>query len=702
MAGTPDYPYLASLNAAQRAAACYGVTDGAGQTPTPPLLIIAGAGTGKTNTLAHRVAHLLAQGAEPSRICLLTFTRRAAAEMIRRAERIVADARRQGAAARIGDIRSFRSRAWAGTFHAVANRLLRMHAEMAGLDPSFTVLDRSDSADLMNLKRTELQLHQQRRRFPRKDTCLSIYSRVVNTQSELTDVLDTAFPWCAEHEEPLRDLFRAYVQVKIEQRVLDYDDLLLYWHHLCRDEAAATMIGDRFDHVLVDEYQDTNRLQSAILHDLKPTGAGLTVVGDDAQSIYAFRAADIENILRFPEQFQSAEGDPARVITLEENYRSTPPIIEATNAVISASPRRYQKDLRPHRAGRQRPRLVTVADESAECEYIVQRILAHREAGIALKKQAVLMRTAHHSDQLEVFLGRHNIPFVKYGGLKFLEAAHVKDIVCTLRWAENPRDHIAAFRVLLMLPGIGPTTARRAIEHLGREHDRFETLSAFRPPAAASDDWQPFCGIMTALASAHADWRSPLPSLFDWYDPHLERMYESPQVRRGDLESLERLCANYPTRERFLTEVTLDPPEGSGDEAGVPHLDEDYLILSTIHSAKGQEWDIVYVLHAADGCIPSDMSTGTPESVEEERRVLYVAMTRARDELHIVHPLRFFVRQQHRFGDRHVFTPLTRFLPRNIHDRFEITTMIDEDSNEGPRGPVPRIDVASKIAAMWT
>jgi DNA helicase-2/ATP-dependent DNA helicase PcrA len=652
-----------------------------------PLLVIAGAGSGKTKTLAHRVAHLILGGADPQRILLLTFTRRAAAEMTRRAQGILAGAR--GGSARLP---------WSGTFHGIANRLLRLHARSLGLDPSFTVLDRSDAADLLDLRRSELGLAKRSSRFPRKSTCLAIYSHVVNAQCGIEETLESAFPWCGAWGDELGELFRAYVDEKQRHNVLDYDDLLLYWKLAMAEPAVARAVAAHFDHVLVDEYQDTNALQADVLLALEPQRTGLTVVGDDAQSIYSFRAATVRNILDFPGKFEP----PATVVTLEQNYRSCQPILDASNAVMSYAQHRYAKDLFSERRSQQRPILVTVEDERCQVDYVVERVLAHREAGIALARQAVLMRTAHHSDQLEIELGRRNIPFHKYGGLKFLEAAHVKDVLCVLRWAENPRDGVAAFRVLQLLPGIGPGLAGRAMDHLGRAAFDLASLAAFRPPASAAEEWQGLCRLLCRLRDAASAWPGQLGAVRDWYEPQLERLHEAAQVRIGDLEQLEQISAAYPSRERFLSELTLDPPEASGDLAGPPHLDEDYLILSTIHSAKGQEWDVVFVLNAADGCIPSDMSTGSPEQIEEERRLLYVAMTRARDWLHLVHPLRFFIRQQHRHGDRHVYTPRTRFVPDAILERFERQTFGRGHADDGPAATGgARVDLASSVREMW-
>ena len=689
-------PYLATLNRAQQEAVIHDAEQ--------PLLIIAGAGSGKTNTLAHRVAHLMLRGADPRRILLLTFSRRAAMEMSRRAERIIAAMRQPAAGGSRGGLLVRDAVHWAGTFHAIGNRLLRLHAVSIGLDPAFTVLDRSDAADLMNLVRNDLGQAKKSRRFPKKATCLAIYSRVVNAQAPLDECLTKSFPWCEEWAADLRGLFRAYVEAKQSRNVLDYDDLLLYWHHLMAEPALAAQVRSRFDHVLVDEYQDTNVLQARILLYLKPDGRGLTVVGDDAQAIYGFRAATVRNILDFPNQFPT----PTKRVTLDENYRSTQPILEAANAVISGARERYAKELFSQRASQQKPVLATVEDELAQVDYVIERILAAREAGTDLRRQAVLFRTSHHSDALEVELARRNIPFVKYGGLKFLEAAHVKDVLCVLRWAENPSDSVAGFRVLQLLPGIGPAAAQRILEHVAAAAKQssapaLSVLRSFSPPAAARALWPQTCELFERLGEGTTAWQGQMRMVRTWYEPLLEQHYDHAGVRLGDIEQMEQIAGEYATRERFLSELTLDPPESSGDLAGPPLLDEDYLILSTIHSAKGQEWDAVFVLNCADGCIPSDMATGDAEEIEVERRLLYVAMTRARNELYLVHPLKMFIKEQHRYGDRHVYTPVTRFLPEAILSRFQRVSRGRSAGrlDEVVSGTEPRVDVAAKLREMW-
>jgi DNA helicase-2/ATP-dependent DNA helicase PcrA len=689
----PEPDALAGLNAAQRDAATHAVRPGRAA-PGPPLLVIAGAGSGKTNTLAHRVAWLVVNGADPRRILLLTFSRRAAAEMARRTELIL----RRVLGASHPAVRGGLD--WAGTFHAFGARILREHAERIGLLPGFTIHDREDAADLMNLVRHELGLSGKESRFPLKATCLAIYSRCVNAQAPLADMLGQAFPWCAAWEAELKRLFAAYVEAKQAQNVLDYDDLLLYLAEMLAEPAFAEEVGGRFDHVLVDEYQDTNRLQACVLLALKPAGQGVTVVGDDAQAIYSFRAATVRNILDFPATFSPA----ARVVRLEQNYRSTQPILAASNAVIALAPERFTKELWSERPSGARPALVHVADDAGQVGYVVARVLENREAGIPLKQQAVLFRTSHHSAALEIELARRNIPFVKFGGLKFLEAAHVKDVLCVLRFAENPRDRVAGFRALQILPGVGPATAGRVLDGLAEPGLAPGDLAGMTPPAAAAQDWPAFVGLYAALRRGDAGWPVELDRVRAWYEPHLARIHDDAVLRAADLAQLGEIARGYASRERFLTELTLDPPEATSDEAGPPMLDEDYLILSTIHSAKGQEWTSVHVLNVVDGCIPSDMATGNSAEIEEERRLLYVAMTRARDDLSLIVPQRFYVHGQPRGGDRHLYAGRSRFIPAAMLGLFEPRAWppaVDVGSGRSASPGKPVIDVRARVAGLW-
>jgi len=680
--------YLESLNPEQRRAAEHGAV---GSGPFAPLLVIAGAGSGKTNTLAHRVAHLIVNGADPGRILLMTFSRRAASEMTKRVARIARKVRGDNAAAMTDAL------AWAGTFHGIGARLLRTYCEQIGLDPNFTIHDREDSADLMNLIRHDLGLSRTESRFPTKGTCLAIYSRCVNAETAIEQVLGTSFPWCSGWADELKTLFAAYVEAKQRHNVLDYDDLLLYWAQTMSDPALAEDIGGRFDHVLVDEYQDTNRLQASILLALKPDGHGLTVVGDDAQSIYSFRAATVRNILDFPNQFSP----PASIITLDRNYRSTQAILAAANGVIDLARERFTKNLWTDRTSGMKPQLVSVRDEADQARCIVERVLDNRESGTLLKQQAVLFRTSSHSGSLEIELTRRNIPFVKFGGLKFLDAAHIKDMLALLRFVENPKDRVAGFRLMHLIPGVGSSSAQRLLDHMADGADPFAKLAQASAPPRAGEHWTTFTRAIEDLR--RSNWPADLERARVWYEPHLDRIHEDAETRRADLVQLEQIASGYPSRERFLTELTLDPPDATSDQAGVPLLDEDYLILSTIHSAKGQEWKSVFVLNVVDGCMPSDLGAGTTAEIEEERRLLYVAMTRAKDDLHLLVPQRFFTHGQRAHGDRHVYASRTRFIPDRLLGLFEKTTwpLAVAGTAVRPASPGPRLDVGARMRGMW-
>jgi DNA helicase-2/ATP-dependent DNA helicase PcrA len=698
LAGPPTEA-TAALNPQQLRAVHHGGRSQAGAWTAGPLLVIAGAGTGKTNTLAHRVAHLVLNGVAPERILLLTFSRRAAEEMLRRAHRIVAQvpaAMRRPAFAVV-------RLPWAGTFHSVANRLLRRYARRIDLEPGFSVMDRGDSADLLDVARHELEFSSKERRFPRKDTCLAVYSHCVNTRLPLNRVLGDAYPWCAEWESELKALFRRYVEAKLAQMALDFDDLLLYWHTLMQDASLAQEVAALFDHVLVDEYQDTNSLQAEILLALKPLGEGLCVVGDDAQSIYSFRAANVSNILDFPSRFSP----PARVVKLEDNYRSTQPILGAANRLMAEASRQYQKELRARRATSEsaaRPRHVTLLDDQAQAQYVVESVLAAREEGVALRRQAVLFRSSHHSDVLELELARRNIPYVKYGGLKFLEAAHVKDLLAILRWADNPKSRIAAFRVLQLMPGVGPGSADRCWKGFEAGGHDWSALAGFRAPAAATEDWAALLVLLSQVGDASAPWHGQVGLARRWYEPQLTRIYESGAVRGGDLEQLERIALQFASRERFLSELTLDPPNATSDISHAASLDEDFLILSTVHSAKGQEWERVFVLNVSDGNFPNEYAAGKPEAIEEERRLLYVAMTRARDTLDLISPLKYYVTQQPRLGDAHVYGARSRFLTPRVMEAFDaVVWPATLASPERTAANVhTRVDVAARLRGLWS
>jgi DNA helicase II / ATP-dependent DNA helicase PcrA len=705
MFASPD-----QLNPDQRAA----VEHGAG-----PLLVLAGAGSGKTGTLACRVAHLLAAGAEPSRICLLTFTRRAAQEML-------------GRAGRLTD-RTAAGRVWGGTFHAVANRVLRLHGRRLGLDPAFTVMDQGDTAELLGLVRHDLLasgegVSHEGRRFPRAETLTAIYSRTVNSQEPLSGVLTRDFPWCTDETGGIRAIFEAYTARKRQQHLLDYDDLLVCWLALSRVPGGGDLLARLWDYVLVDEYQDTNTLQADIVAALRPDGTGVTVVGDDAQAIYAFRAATSRNILDFPDRFPGTT-----VIRLEHNYRSTPPILAVANAIMAAAgpAQGYTKVLWSARTGRRRPVLRTCEDETAQAEAVCDSVLAHREEGVALRSQAVLFRAGHHADLLELALVRRNIPYVKYGGLKFLEAAHVKDLLATLRVLDNPWDELAWFRVLRLLEGVGQASARRIMAELGVQRvpggaprpapaatlmpdavvtplARLLAAPPRVPPAAAAE----LAGLRSALADS-ADGCLPggttpppgvqVERLRRWLQPVVVRRYDSPSSRLADLEQLQQAAARYGTRGRFVAELTLDPPVSTGDLAGPPMLDDDWLVLSTVHSAKGGEWDVVHVLHVTDGMFPSDMACRDADGIEEERRLLYVAVTRARDGLEVNVPLRYH-HQRNGLSDAHSYVQLSRFVTAGVRSLMtgdHAGPVAGDDLEVGEKGGGGLGPVEDFLAGLW-
>jgi DNA helicase II / ATP-dependent DNA helicase PcrA len=645
--------YLIELNEEQRAAVQHGVKNGVAR-PAKPLLIIAGAGTGKTNTLAHQVAHLLASGADPGSLMLLTFTRNAAKEMTRRAGLIA----RQALGVDVGPL------PYAGTFHAVGAMLLKEFAEQVGLLPNFTIRDRGDAADLMDIARNELGFATSEASFPDKGLCSAIHSYQINSCKKLEVVLKGKFRSSIKWHGKLKRLFAVYTSAKREQNVLDYDDLLLYWYQMLRKPDIAKILRNRFQYILVDEFQDTNRLQSKILRRLKPGGLGITVVGDDAQAIYSFRAATEKNILGFPSQY-----DPvARVIKLEQNYRSTNQILIACNATINLSNQAYAKELWSERPNGVKPRLVSVDDDAAQAKYIADQVIQAKEEGVPFQSQAVLMRASHHSLKLELEFARRNIPFVKWGGLKFLEAAHIKDVLSVLRWCENPRDQVAGFRALKLLPGVGPQAASKVLDRLKQWPGRLR-IRAIVPPSGAGANWLTFRKLIAGLC--RSEWSGQVAAVVAWYLPLMK--HDNADLRAADLHQLVSIATTYETREHFLMEVTLEPPEATaGLTKPARPDDDDHVVISTIHSAKGREWSRVFLLNTVNGCIPSTKAT-KPEEIEEERRLLYVGMTRAKDVLELMTPCRGYVpRENSSVVD--LFSSPTRFIPTRLHRLFKRTT----------------------------
>ena len=630
------------------------------------LLIVAGAGTGKTTTLSARLAHLVANGVPAERIMLLTFSRRAATELLARADQWAGHDRLRGA--------------WGGTFHAVANRLLRRYGRTVGVEPDFTLLDPADAADLLAMVRDErAEEATPSRRRARKELLVSALSRVVNTQTPLETVLRQHYPWCADQLDELRPVYADYVARKRDRHLVDYDDLLVLWRALLQHPEAGPPVASRFDHVLVDEYQDTNCLQADVLAALAAGGAAITAVGDDAQAIYGFRGGTVRNILDFPARFG------ADVVTLTRNHRSTPEVVDVSNRIWAAAAERHEKELVSVRATGARPELVTSGDEHGETRQVCERLLAAVERGVPLRRQAVLFRTSHHADMLELELTVRRIPYVKYGGLAFLEAAHVKDLLGLCRVVVNPRDDLAWFRILQRIDGIGPGIARRVVAALDTSAgDLACVVGSGVVGGRVNDDLGVLAESIAGAAAAGLDTGARVDRLVEWLDPHLDRFGDG-EARRADLARLAEVAGQSATLDHFLTELTLDPPASTSDLAGPPHLDDDVLTLSTIHSAKGGEWDIVHLLHAADGNIPSDMATGDPEQIEEERRLLYVAVTRARDHLHVHVPLRFH-HHRGRFDDAHSLGQRSRFLTPDV-----VAAMDEVTERRGDRdGPARR------------
>jgi DNA helicase-2/ATP-dependent DNA helicase PcrA len=647
------FPLLDRLNEQQRRAST---------SAAPQLRILAGAGTGKTTTLTARVAWLVASGVPADRIMLVTFTRRAAREMVRRTDAALATLP-DGRAGTGGRVR-------AGTFHSIAHRTLRRHAASLGLPEGFSVLDPGDAADLIDMVRHEhLQQRTTERRFPRKATLLDLYSRAVNTQRPLSDVVAEVAPWSADRLEPIAEICRAYVARKRTLGLLDFDDLLLHWRAAARDERLGAVLAAELDQVCVDEYQDVNALQVDLLAALcSPERAptpGLTVVGDDSQAVYSFRGSSPRHLLDIATVFPGVE-----TITLERNYRSTQPILDVANAVGEDAPEGFSTRLRSVSGDGTPPELVTCADEDAEVAAVCDRILAHREEGVDLQQQAVLVRAAHHSALLELELSRRRIPYVKYGGLKFLEAAHVKDLICLFRLADNPRDELSWFRLLQLLEGVGPASAQRTIAALGLERsgtpgavlDRWPDAVACLPASA-----RPIAdGLVDALRRAPAEpTGAHAERLVEAITPLVERAYEDAAVRLVDLDTISAAASDQVRVSDVAADLTLEPPHSAGDLAGPPLIDEDWLVISTIHSAKGLEWDVVHLLRASDGNLPSDMALSDREGLEEERRLFYVAVTRPARALHVYHPLRYHHRPRGR-DDAHSYGQPSRFLSDRV------------------------------------
>ena len=677
---TDEGKLTASLNDDQARAATFG---------NAPLLVIAGAGTGKTRTLIYRVAALIERGVAPERILLLTFTRRAAQEMLSRAERLVGSA---GA------------RVHGGTFHSVAHRLLRQFGPAAGLAADFTIMDQGDAVDLMQLSRGALGFAKTNKRFPKKETLHYLYSRHINTELPLDELLHREFAQFLEYEAQITSLFADYTMRKGDRNLVDYDDLLLFWATMLEaSDALRARVAGLYEHVLVDEYQDTNLLQARILRGMCGH-RNLTVVGDDAQSIYAFRGANFRNILDFPRQFPGAT-----LVTLAQNYRSTQPILDLSNIVISRAEERFTKDLYTTRAGGEKPWLVTAKDEAQQTRFVCDRVLQLHENGVPLREMAVLFRAGYMSADLEIELANRKIPFEKWGGLKFLEAAHVKDVLAFLRVSENPRDEVSWYRILMLMPGIGDATARTMMDSMQErawDPDAFTHLIA---PPKAREAHRSLAVLLRQLRgvtnrdgdTAGAKVAADIAAIRLVYDAVLKEKYDHPDARLADLDQLRTIAAGYPSRTAFLAALALDPPSSTQDLASGSDAESesDALVLSTVHSAKGKEWKAVFVIWAVDGWFPSSRAVDEPDELEEERRLMYVALTRAKDELAVIYPMQVYGSRR---GADYTFDQLSRFLDRGVRDAMQ-RVVVEEPGDLPAAAPLsaPAIDLRALMRGRF-
>ncbi len=626
--------------------------------PAGPALVIAGAGSGKTRTLIYRLAYLLDHGADPASVLLLTFTRKAAQEMLDRAGQLI------GAQA---------ERVVGGTFHSIGNLLLRRYGRAIGIEPGFTILDRSDSEDLINLIRAQLGLSEKDKRFPRKGTIAEIFSKSENTLQPIEDIVLGEFDHFADHLDALNRLRTAYAAAKRERQLLDYDDLLVKVRELLdRDASVRETVSRQFQSILVDEYQDTNRLQADVIRKLAATHNNVMVVGDDSQSIYAFRGATFRNIMDFPSLFPGAT-----VYRLEENYRSTQPILNLANEVISSAVEKYSKRLFTRKLDGPLPALVQAGGENAQSRFLAQRILELREEGVPLGDIAVLFRSSYHSFDLEVELSRRDLPFVKRGGFKFIETAHVKDLLAYLRVVENPLDAVSWNRLLLLVDGVGPKKAQEVIASFVKADDPVAALrqaagrlsGSFRDLAAMLDEAKQAGGTGPAEQVNEA-YRYYLPILKDHYDDYPKRM--------RDLEQLYAMAERYGSLREFLDDLALEPPDdGLGEPEGAER-DNERLILSTIHSAKGLEWQCVFVMWVVDGRFPSAYSMSTEEELEEERRLMYVAVTRAKKYLYLTYPINVFDRTTGA-----ILSKPSRFLETVPSSLLDSWALVDETGGYG-------------------
>jgi DNA helicase II / ATP-dependent DNA helicase PcrA len=618
-------------------------------------LIIAGAGTGKTRTLVYRVAHLIDIGVDPRSILLLTFTRRAAEEMLRRASLLI-DSRCNQVAG--------------GTFHSFANLVLREFGRRIDLSPSFTIMDRPDSEDAIQLLRTEMGLNYKDRRFPRKQTVAEIFSMSLNKQTGIADLLEREYPHLYDSLDDLLQLYERYADYKKTKALLDYDDLLTKLRDLlANDDNVRQRLSNLYQFIMVDEYQDTNQLQARIIRLLAATHNNVAVVGDDAQSIYSFRGANFRNIMDFPQAFPGT-----RVVKLEENYRSTQPILNLTNQIIQRAKERYDKRLFTRKREGELPVLVQAESEQIQSRFVCQKILELREEGVPLWDIAVLFRSSFHSFDLELELARHNIPFIKRGGFQFMETTHIKDLLAHLRIVANPQDAISWNRILLLLEGVGPQMSQKITQWLLQGSQPLERLRTFQAKEKITHELKTLAQVLQYASEAERP-AEQTQYLMQYYTPVLKRNHPEDHPKRlRDLEHFQGITDRYQSLERLLADMALEPPSDSVAGALAVDPDEGPVILSTIHSAKGLEWHSVFIIWALEGRFPSFYNINTEEEIEEERRLLYVAATRAKENLFISYPIKIFDR-----GLRMVLSRPSQFIEGISEDLLEPMTIVDEE-----------------------
>jgi len=623
-----------------------------------PALVIAGAGTGKTRTLIYRVARLIESGVDPKSILLLTFTRRAAGEMLRRASILLDDRCR---------------RVEGGTFHRYCSKLLHIHADHIGYPENFTIIDTSDAMDTIHLLRGRLDGIKQTKRFPKKSTLYSIFSTSINKMISIPDVLENEYPQFKKHADTINNLFNEYANYKRVNYVMDFDDLLIHSRNLLRDnKEIREKIAFSHKHVMVDEYQDTNSLQAELTELFSSAHNNVMAVGDDAQSIYSFRGAEPENMREFPERFSNT-----KLIRLEENYRSTQRILDLANQVLSQSKETFKKELYTSRREGELPGLVKAANVNDQSRFLTQMILNLREQGSELSDMAVLFRNGRDSYDLEVELNKKDIPFIKFGGQKFTEAAHVKDVLAHLKIFVNPQDTISWNRALMLMEGIGPKTAEQFFQWAQKNEDPFKPHTAPHASDRYLDQLKALSDLFTNLKEYEGSVPDQLKAVVEYYSKFCKKRFDDHPKRMKDLETFVDISGSYRTLQHMIEEVALDPIEATAIETEAANKDESPLVLSTIHSAKGLEWETVFLIQCLDGIIPSGYAIEDPKQMEEEIRLVYVAVTRAKDQLFLTYP----AMHQSFYGD--YFTNPSRFIEDLPDDVLEPWMLVEENESSG-------------------